>query len=187
MSPTPCHGDVSFVPTTFFLQYLYMRKQQTSKSARTFPALIHAECSGIAKTHVLFRHLYMRKQQTSKSARTFPALIHAECSIRANPHVHFLHPYMRNAAGLLRRTYSSSTHTRGIQHTRKSARTFPASVHAECSGIAKTHVLFQHSYTRNTAYAQIRTYISCIRTCGMQRDCQDACTLPALIHAECSK
>ena len=105
-------------------------------------------------------------------------------SIRANPHVHFQHPYIRNAANKQIRTYSSDIYTCGKCQTSTSARTFPASVHAECSGIAKTHVLFQHSYTRNTAYAQIRTYISCIRTCGMQRDCQDACTLPALIHAE---
>lgn len=70
-------------------------------------------------------------------------------SIRANPHVHFQHPYIRNAANKQIRTYSSDIYTCGKCQTSTSACTFPASVHAECSGIAKTHVLFQHSYMRN--------------------------------------
>ena len=90
-------------------------------------------------------------------------------SIRANPHVHFQHPYIRNAANKQIRTYSSDIYTCGKCQTSTSARTFPASVHAECSGIAKTHVLFQHSYMRK------------------QHTCKSARTFPASVYVESSK
>ena len=60
----------------------------------------------------------------------------------------------------------------------------PTSIRVKNGKSAKSHVQFRHLYMRKVADSQIRTYILGIYACENWQARQNACTIPASVHAK---